>query len=79
MLADQHTFRLAPASRYDVREDADGWTVWDKSEDISARTEGVAHTGLSRDEASRIACLLSLADENYQWEARTTPARRDAP
>ena len=50
------------AARYDIKPDANGWTVYDTTTDLPAEVNGFIQIGLSTDDADDLADLLNRLD-----------------
>jgi hypothetical protein len=48
--------------RYDIRPDPNGWTIFDRTSDLTAEVETFEQVGLPRDDAEEIADLLNTLD-----------------
>ena len=50
------------ATRYDIKPDPNGWTVYDTTTDLPAEVNGYIQVGLSTDDADDLADLLNRLD-----------------
>jgi hypothetical protein len=48
--------------RYDIRPDPNGWTIFDRTSDLTAEVESFEQVGLPHDDAEEIADLLNTLD-----------------
>ena len=51
------------AARYDIKPDANGWTVYDTTTYLPAEVNGFIQVGLSADDADDLADLLDRLDD----------------
>jgi hypothetical protein len=54
------------AARYDIRQDDEGWTVYDIFTGLPALVQDVPQTGLDMEDADDLADLLSLAERKHR-------------
>jgi hypothetical protein len=50
------------ATRYDIKPDSNGWTVYDTTTHLPAEVNGFIQIGLSTDDADDLADLLNRLD-----------------
>jgi hypothetical protein len=58
----QRAYNPVMLVRYDIRPDPNGWTIFDRTSDLTAEVETFEQVGLPRDDAEEIADLLNTLD-----------------